>query len=44
MKNYFFNSNIYICQKEAKWKAAVEYCEDRLYEFKVMTEDELGVK
>ena len=22
MKNYFFNSNIYICQKEAKWKAA----------------------
>ena len=29
---------------QAKWKAAVEYCEDRLYEFKVMTEDELGVK
>ena len=22
MKNYFFNSNIYIYQKEAKWKAA----------------------
>ena len=31
-------------RNQAKWKAAVEYCQDRLYEFKVMTEDELGVK
>ena len=29
---------------QAKWEAAVDYCKDRLYEFKVMTEDELGVK
>ena len=29
---------------DAKWKNATEYCKDRLYEFKVMTEDELGIK
>jgi hypothetical protein len=28
----------------AKWKAAIEYCKDRNWEFKVMTENELGVK
>jgi hypothetical protein len=28
---------------QAKWKAAREYCADRNYEFKIMTEDELGV-
>ena len=44
MKNYCFNSNIYIFQKEAKWKAAVEFCEDRRIQFKVVTEDELGIK
>ena len=27
----------------AKWKAAVEFCEDRKWEFKIMTEKELGV-
>jgi len=26
---------------EAKWKAAVEYCEDRNWEFKILTEDQL---
>ena len=31
-------------RNQAKWEAAVEYCKDRLYEFKIMTEDELGVK
>ena len=31
-------------RNQAKWEAAVDYCKDRLYEFKVMTEDELGVK
>tara|TARA_B100000965_G_scaffold214485_1_gene179332 strand:- start:6942 stop:7268 length:327 start_codon:yes stop_codon:yes gene_type:complete len=31
-------------RNQAKWKAAVDYCKDRLYTFKVMTEDELGIK
>ena len=31
-------------KNQAKWKAATEYCEDRLWEFKVMTENELGIK
>ena len=29
---------------EAKWKAAKAYCKDRRYEFKVVTEKELGIK
>jgi hypothetical protein len=29
---------------KAKWKAAVEFCEDRRIEFKIITEDELGIK
>ena len=29
---------------EAKWKAAKEFCADRRWEFKVLTEDELGIK
>jgi hypothetical protein len=29
---------------EAKWKAAVEYCNDRKWKFMVMTEKELGIK
>jgi hypothetical protein len=28
---------------EAKWKAAVEYCKDRSWTFKVITEDDLGI-
>ena len=28
---------------QAKWKAAREYCRDRNYEFKIMTEDDLGI-
>ena len=28
---------------EAKWKAAEQYCADRKYEFKIMTEDDLGI-
>ena len=27
---------------EAKWKAANEFCKDRRWEFKIMTEDQLG--
>ena len=29
---------------EAKWKAADEWCKDRLIEFKIITEDHLGIK
>jgi hypothetical protein len=28
---------------EAKWKAAVEYCKDRSWTFKVITEEDLGI-
>ena len=28
----------------AKWEAAKEFCEDRKWEFKVLTENELGIK
>ena len=41
-------SYIYECQtyavNQAKWKAAVEFCEDRRIQFKIITEDELGIK
>jgi hypothetical protein len=29
---------------QAKWKAAVEFCKDHLIEFKIITEEELGIK
>jgi hypothetical protein len=29
---------------EAKWKAAQEFCKDRGWEFKVLTEDDLGIR
>ena len=29
---------------DAKWKAAKSFCADRKYEFKIMTEDDLGIK
>ncbi len=31
-------------RNQAKWKAAKSFCADRLWEFKVLTEDELGIK
>ena len=31
-------------KNQAKWKAASEYCKDRMVEFKVLTENELGIK
>ena len=42
-KSYLYEAYEY-ARNQAKWKAATEYCKDRLYEFKVMTEDELGIK
>ena len=29
---------------QAKWKAAVEFCKDHRIEFKIITEEELGLK
>ena len=29
---------------QAKWKAAKEFCKDNNYEFKIMTEHELGIR
>ncbi len=41
-------SYIYECQtyavNQAKWKAASEFCKDNRIEFKMITEDELGIK
>lgn len=28
---------------QAKWKAAKEFCDDRKYEFRIMTEEDLGI-
>ena len=42
-KNYLREVYEY-AKNQAKWKAATEFCEDRLWEFKVMTENELGIK
>ena len=42
-KNYIREVYEY-AKNQAKWKAATEFCEDRMWEFKVMTENELGIK
>ena len=42
-KSYLYEAYEY-ARNQAKWKAASNFCKDRLYEFKVMTEDELGIK
>ena len=42
-KGYIYEVYEY-AKNQAKWKAAKNYCLDRGYEFKVITEDELGIK
>lgn len=42
-KGYIYEVVEY-AKNQAKWKAAKEFCEDRLWEFKILTEDELGIK
>ena len=42
-KNYLREVYEY-AKNQAKWKAADEFCKDRMWEFKVMTENELGIK
>jgi len=29
---------------QSKWKAAREFCADRMIEFKIVTEEELGIR
>ncbi len=41
-KGYIYEVRQY-AQNQAKWKAAKEYCLDRGLEFKILTEDELGI-
>ena len=31
-------------KNQAKWKAAKEFCDDRMIEFKIITENELGIR
>jgi len=42
-KKYLYEAYEY-AKNQAKWEAAREWCADRGYEFKVLTENELGVK
>ena len=42
-KGYIYEVYEY-ARNQAKWKAAEDFCKDRMWEFKVLTEDELGIK
>jgi TnsA endonuclease N terminal len=42
-KKYLYEAFEY-AKNQAKWEAAKEWCADRGYEFKVLTEHELGIK
>ena len=42
-KGYIYEVVEY-AKNQAKWNAAKEWCLDRGYEFKVLTENELGIK
>ncbi len=42
-KGYIYEVKEY-ARNQAKWKAAKEFCKDRQWEFKVITENELGIK
>ena len=42
-KSFIYEAKTYEVNK-SKWKAATEWCKDRRLEFKIITEDELGIK
>ena len=42
-KGYLYEVTQYV-KNEAKWDAAKEFCKDRLWEFRIYTEKELGIK
>jgi hypothetical protein len=41
-KGYIFEVTEW-ARNQAKWKVAEEYCDDRRWKFKIITEDELGI-
>ena len=41
-KSYIYEVTEYV-KNQAKWKAAKEFCDDRLWKFKILTESELKV-
>ena len=41
-KGFLYEAKTYAVN-QAKWKAAVEFCKDRMLEFKIITEFELGI-
>ena len=42
-KGYIFEVKEWV-RNQAKWKVAQEFCEDRQWKFKIITEHELGIK
>tara|TARA_Y100001963_G_scaffold50777_1_gene71011 strand:- start:2593 stop:3027 length:435 start_codon:yes stop_codon:yes gene_type:complete len=42
-KGYIYEVYEY-AKNQAKWEAAQNFCDDREWEFKIMTENELGIK
>ena len=42
-KSYIYEVTEY-AKNQAEWKSAQEFCEDRQWKFKIITEDELGIR
>jgi len=42
-KSFLYEATMYE-KNQAKWAAAVEFCKDNVIEFRIITEDELGIK
>ena len=39
----YINEGVTYAVNQAKWDAATEYCNDRMWEFKVLTEKDMGI-
>ena len=42
-KSYIYEVTEY-AKNQAKWKAAIDFCKDRKWQFKILTEDDLGIR
>jgi hypothetical protein len=40
----FINESVTYIINQSKWKAATEFCKDHGWEFKILTEIDLGIK